>query len=290
MNLRLLPFDESDVALLTPIMKRAFDEDTKRHLNEPEGGPPGYDNGDFLRKWALHPASTARRIERDGRLIGGVVLWINENGENNLGNIFLDPEVQDRGLGTAVWKLIEETWPETRVWRTETPGFSKRNHNFYVNKCGFHVVRIEKPGDPREESYILEKIMPRDRRALVEEYFRSWIDKDIAVMGNCLDDDVRYAECYGPEYRGKDQCLKWFEEWNRWGSVLEWRLKDYRESGEDCVVEWYFRCEFEGKEDGFDGVSLIQFSGDKIIEVKEFQSKADHYFPYGIAWGDSSPK
>jgi len=31
-----------------------------------------------------------------------------------------------------------------------------------VNKCGFHVVRIDHPKDPREESYILEKDMSRD--------------------------------------------------------------------------------------------------------------------------------
>ena len=38
-----------------------------------------------------------------------------------------------------------------------TPIFSRRNHNFYVNKCGFHVVRIEKPKDLEEGSFILEK-------------------------------------------------------------------------------------------------------------------------------------
>ena len=48
---------------------------------------------------------------------------------------------------------------ETKIWRTETPGFSKRNHNFYVNKCGFKIIRIDNPGDFMKESYFMEKEM-----------------------------------------------------------------------------------------------------------------------------------
>jgi len=55
-TLQFETFKEEDIDILTPIMKRAFDEDAMRHLNEPEGGPPGYDNGDFLRKYALDTA------------------------------------------------------------------------------------------------------------------------------------------------------------------------------------------------------------------------------------------
>ncbi|HKL79555.1 MAG TPA: hypothetical protein VJ888_03850 [Mobilitalea sp.] len=32
---------EEDIAVLTPIMTRAFDEDSRIHLNEPKGGPEG---------------------------------------------------------------------------------------------------------------------------------------------------------------------------------------------------------------------------------------------------------
>ena len=44
-------------------------------------------------------------------------------------------------------------------WKTETPGFSKRNHNFYINKCGFKLVHIDQPKDLEEANYILEKEM-----------------------------------------------------------------------------------------------------------------------------------
>ncbi|MDF2547138.1 MAG: hypothetical protein K0R93_2036 [Anaerosolibacter sp.] len=155
-----LQFDhlcEKDIELLTPIMKRAFDEDTKRHLNENNGGPDGYDNGNFLRKWALHKDSKAYKICKDDKPIGVAIVWINDNHENFLGNMFIDPDLQDKGLGTIVWKFIESEYPETTIWRTETPGFSKRNHNFYVNKCGFRIIRIDNPGDKYNESYFMEK-------------------------------------------------------------------------------------------------------------------------------------
>jgi hypothetical protein len=154
-------FYEKDIELLTPIMKRAFDEDARRHLNESTGGPDGYDNGNFLRQWALHKDSKTYKICKGEKPIGVAIVWINDNRENFLGNMFIDPDLQDKGVGTIVWQFIESEHPETIIWRTETPGFSKRNHNFYVNKCGFKIIRIDNPGDKYNESYFMEKEMKR---------------------------------------------------------------------------------------------------------------------------------
>jgi len=149
---------ESDVLELTPIMKRSFDRDSQIHLGEQTGGPTGYDNGDFLRKWGLNPKATSFKIIMDGKAVGGIILWINPTTNINfLGNIFIDVDVQDKGIGLQVWNIVEKMYPDTILWKTETPIFSHRNHNFYVNKCGFHVVRIENPKDLREGSFILEK-------------------------------------------------------------------------------------------------------------------------------------
>jgi len=150
---------ESHIDELTQIMKRAFDEDSKRHLNEETGGPDGYDNGDFIRKYGLDKKSTAYRVLLEDKVIGAVIVWINSNKENYLGNIFVDSNLQDKGYGYKIWKFIESEFPDTKKWSTETPGFSKRNHVFYVNKCGFKVVWIKNPGNLHEESYILEKIL-----------------------------------------------------------------------------------------------------------------------------------
>ena len=42
--------EESDIMELTPIMKAAFDMDTKLHTDLEEDGPKGYDNGELLKR------------------------------------------------------------------------------------------------------------------------------------------------------------------------------------------------------------------------------------------------
>lgn len=158
-NLLFEPLVKEDVKPLTEIMTRAFDYDSKIHLGKDKGGPEGYDNGEFLEKWAVNSTSQAFKIFMEGNLIGAVILWIGNDGTNFLGNIFIDPSVQNMGVGSRIWRKIEVMYPDTRKWATDTPGFSKRNHNFYVNKCGFKIVRIDNPGSLMEESYILEKEM-----------------------------------------------------------------------------------------------------------------------------------
>lgn len=150
--------EENDIDELTAIMKRAFDEDTRIHLDEPKGGPDGYDNGDFLRRFGLHKDSTAYKISLEDTVIGCIILWINkETKVNFLGNIFVDTTVQNKGIGKKVWDFIEQEYSDTIKWGTDTPGFSKRNHNFYVNKCGFHIIKIENPMDEYDCNYIMEK-------------------------------------------------------------------------------------------------------------------------------------
>ena len=156
-NLDFGVFTARDVETIAPIMKRAFDEDTRRHTGKPAGGPPGYDDGSFLRQWALHPDSDSFSIWSDGTPIGAAIVWPKPTGENFLGCLFLDPARQDSGLGLIAWRFIESEYPSTVRWHTETIATSRRNHYFYVNKCGFSIVRVEGKGD--EAQYVMEKRM-----------------------------------------------------------------------------------------------------------------------------------
>lgn len=75
--------------------------------------------------------------------VGGIVLNINTDTQyNSLDLFFIYPESHNKGLGLAAWKAIEAAYPKTKVWTTVTPYFEKRNINFYVNKCGFHIVEF----------------------------------------------------------------------------------------------------------------------------------------------------
>ncbi len=85
----------------------------------------------------------AYRIREDGRIVGGLVLKINEKTQHNeLELLFVNPEVHSKGIGYAAWQAVEQLYPETEAWETCTPYFETRNIHFYVNKCGFHIVEF----------------------------------------------------------------------------------------------------------------------------------------------------
>ena len=119
------------------------------------------------------------------------------------------------------------------------------------------------------------------REDIVKSYFQSWLDKNIEPLESIFSDDIIYSECYGPEYHGLTQILKWFADWNINGAVLKWKIKKFIHQGMFTVVEWYFECDYNNEIGGFDGVSIIEFNKNmKIINLKEVQSKAEHNYPY----------
>ena len=99
----------------------------------------------------------------------------------------------------------------------------------------------------------------------VRAYFETWLRKDIGVVERTFSKDAVYTECYGPEYHGLEQILRWFADWNQKGTVLQWRIRRMLEQGRSA----------------FDGVSVIDFDeAGKICRLSEFQSKAEHIYPY----------
>lgn len=116
----------------------------------------------------------------------------------------------------------------------------------------------------------------------IRRYFQSWIDRDIETVRATFADDAVYCESYGPEYRGLAQILRWFEDWNKRGRVLEWTINRTIRQGKTIVAEWHFRCEYDGAVGAFDGVTIADFDEDhRIVRLCEFQSRAEHVYPYG---------
>ena len=96
----------------------------------------------------------AYRIRQDGRIVGGLILKIDEKTQHNeLEILFVSPDVHSKGIGTAAWQQVEHLYPDTVVWETCTPYFEKRNIHFYINKCGFSAVEFfcEYHRDPLED-------------------------------------------------------------------------------------------------------------------------------------------
>jgi GNAT superfamily N-acetyltransferase len=140
-TLRFERMSETNIPELTTIMKRAFDDDAQNYLGQP-GGPDGYDNGEFLHRWAFDAGGLGWKIIADGRVAGAFIVFINPEGEYVLGNIFVDPAYQNLHIGSRAWNFIEDTYPDAKSWNLDTPIWAIRNHHFY-EKLGFARIKVE---------------------------------------------------------------------------------------------------------------------------------------------------
>lgn len=108
----------------------------------------------------------------NGEIVGGAIVVINEDTQHNhLDFLYVKYATQTKGIGFKIWSEIEKLHPNTKVWETCTPCFEKRNIHFYVNKCGFHIVKYihEKNPDPNtpddfigdggDGMFLFEKVM-----------------------------------------------------------------------------------------------------------------------------------
>ncbi|MWV27775.1 N-acetyltransferase [Aurantiacibacter rhizosphaerae] len=151
----LVPAEEADFPEFKRELQAAFSLPLMELLGEvPKGAIPSDEDLD-----GMMSAENAQvlHILHDGRKVGGAVVTINEETqENSLDLLYMAVGNHSRGLGQAAWLAIEAMFPNTRSWETHTPYFEKRNIHFYVNVCGFQIVEYfhaRHPGshEPRPE-------------------------------------------------------------------------------------------------------------------------------------------
>ncbi|MHC4661167.1 MAG: GNAT family N-acetyltransferase [Planctomycetota bacterium] len=156
-------FTEEDIPELTGVMTRAFDDDARKHFGEEKGGPPGYDNGDFFREWLFgYEWTNGYKVIVGGKAVAGIIVWVFDTGKNILGAIFVDPEYQRQGVGSALWNHIEKTYPDTVNWKLETPSVATGTHRFYES-CGFRHIETKPSEDMPCESFVYYKEMKEMR-------------------------------------------------------------------------------------------------------------------------------
>lgn len=104
------------------------------------------------------PEETPVCFYQDGKMVGGAVLIIHEDSNNILTLLFIDSKCLDKGIGYKAWREIEKRYPQTKTWTTETPPCLMRNIHFYVDKCGFHIIRVKDPKNV-ESMFVFQKTM-----------------------------------------------------------------------------------------------------------------------------------
>ena len=136
------------------------------------------DDGEIISRKTIErsiddPQNETYRIVVDGKKVGGVILKIDkETNINELEILFTSPDEHSKGIGYGTWLAVEALHPETKIWKTCTPYFDKRNIHFYVNKCGFqidefwcayfrpdHAVPDNAPDDGPDEMFSFVKVI-----------------------------------------------------------------------------------------------------------------------------------
>lgn len=172
-NITLVPVKEEELPEFERKIQEAFLVAVEESFGRQKEPIPSHQE---LEECRHNPGTVIFHLMQGSCKVGGVMLNINsETQHNSLEFFFIAIEYQNRGLGQAAWRAVEETYPETKVWSTVTPYFEKRNVHFYVNRCGFHIVEFwnayypapdmvsepHRTGQPigEDESFYFEKIM-----------------------------------------------------------------------------------------------------------------------------------
>jgi GNAT superfamily N-acetyltransferase len=129
-----------DAVALTEVQTRTFDDDSRRFLGQPSGGPPGYDSVGWQVQ-RMQRGADYYKILADGQIVGGMIVFKPGPDTMVLGRIYVDPDFQDRGIGTQAMAWVEAQYPGAQTWRLDTPTWATRNHHFY-EKLGYKRVRV----------------------------------------------------------------------------------------------------------------------------------------------------
>ncbi|EEL22995.1 MULTISPECIES: GNAT family N-acetyltransferase [Bacillus] len=132
-----------DAEKLTEIMKRTFDEEAKRWLCgqydviDYNIQPPGYSSVEMM-KYSIEELDSYKVI-MDEKIIGGIIVTISGKSYGRIDRIFVEPFLQGKGIGSRIIKLIEEKFPNIRIWDLETSSRQVNNHHFY-KKMGYEII------------------------------------------------------------------------------------------------------------------------------------------------------
>lgn len=110
------------------------------------------------------------------------------------------------------------------------------------------------------------------REKIIRQWFEMWLRQKDTGIENIFTENALYIESWSPQYIGRNKIKHWFDEWNNRGKVIVWDIKQFFHKDNQTVVEWFFKNEMNnGKEECFDGITLIEWTDDnKIIRLKEF--------------------
>jgi len=134
--LKIVRANSKDSTTLAQISKQAFDNDIHYGAASP-GGPPGYDSAAWQSK--MMRIGEYYKIDKDGEIIGGVIVFRKRVREYEIGRIFIAPRHQNQGIGKQVFEFLWTVYPLAKRWTLGTPMWNVRNRHFYQT-VGFKEI------------------------------------------------------------------------------------------------------------------------------------------------------
>lgn len=117
------------------IQRRAFAPDLEKY-NDRDTNPAN----ESLDRLCLKIARCLYFTILDGEtIVGGADVRQKDEFHFRLNRIYIDPDCQNRGIGTEAIRLIETQFPSAQEWDLDTPHLSFRNHHLY-EKLGYEKV------------------------------------------------------------------------------------------------------------------------------------------------------
>ena len=99
--------------------------------------PPGVSDGSQIDNGMNN--KTVLTILWDKKIIGGIIIELNDSKEYNLQTLWVLTEFQNKGIGKYAISYLEEKYPDAKSWVLETPSEAKRNRRFY-EKLGYKKI------------------------------------------------------------------------------------------------------------------------------------------------------
>ena len=159
MNLRLKLLDKSEIPLFNRSEEEAFSVHDKYFSDGIEPGAEYDDREEHdLNTIIDDPMFTVLAIYDGDTFVGGAIVEEKGDFEKNISIFFLIIEYQSKGIGKTALDMVEAYFPDARVFRLITPSQVVRNTVFYVNKCGYRIVKVvDFNKETNTADYVFEK-------------------------------------------------------------------------------------------------------------------------------------
>ena len=159
MSVRLELLKKKDLELFEKSHEEAFMVHAKYFKDGLVPGPDQQDEAESFNSLFMRDDTTFLGIYDDNKFIGGAIVIDEGNYVSEINLFFLIVEYQSKGLGKDILTMVENYFPDTKVFRLITPTQVVRNSVFYINKCGYKIVKvIDFNKEENSADYLFEKV------------------------------------------------------------------------------------------------------------------------------------